>query len=81
MCIKESLRLHTPVPIIGRQVETEFEMEGVTLPTGTLIDVHIHQMHINKAVWGEDCQVCLFRTLVFLKEHCTTQLPKNSLNV
>ena len=64
LCIKESMRLHTPVPIVGRQVDTEFEIEGVTLPIGTLIDVHIHQMHNNKAVWGEDCHVCIFTDLV-----------------
>ena len=60
MCIKEAMRLHSPVPVIGREVDTEFEIEGVTLPVGTLIDVNIYQMHNNKAVWGEDCGVGRF---------------------
>ena len=56
-CIKESMRLHTPVPLVMREVEREFELDGVTLPVGTTVDVNIHLMHNNKAVWGDDYQV------------------------
>ena len=59
MCIKESMRLHAPVPYIGREVDKEFELDGVTLPVGTKVQVHFHLMNNNKAVWGDDCKVSI----------------------
>ncbi|GMR44909.1 hypothetical protein PMAYCL1PPCAC_15104, partial [Pristionchus mayeri] len=38
-CIKESLRLMPPVPIIGRTLTEDLEIEGVTLPKGLLVMV------------------------------------------
>ena len=59
MCIMESMRLHTPVPFIAREVDKEFELDGVTLPVGTKVQVYFHLMHNNKAVWGDDYKVSI----------------------
>ena len=57
LCIKECMRLHSPVPMIGREVDREFVMDGVTLAPGTFVEINIHALHHNKAVWGEDHNV------------------------
>ena len=56
-CIKESMRLHSPVPNVAREVDTEFDIEGVTLPVGSRLCVNIVGLHHNKTVWGEDTEV------------------------
>ncbi len=61
MCIKEAMRLNTPVPGIGRETSKDFELEGVTLPKGTTIVLSVHLLHSNKAVWGEDALVRYFQ--------------------
>jgi len=60
MCIKESLRLHPPVPFISRDLTSPLEVEGVTLLPGTIIDIAIWMAHHNYLVWGEDHMVSLF---------------------
>lgn len=57
MCVKESLRLHPPVPFVGRELESPLQVNGVTLLPGTLIDVVIYAVHHNELVWGEDHMV------------------------
>ncbi|CAH1238156.1 CYP4F2 [Branchiostoma lanceolatum] len=52
LCIKEAMRLHCPVPIIGRQISAPIEVEGKVLPEGTITDVNIWNIHHNPAVWG-----------------------------
>lgn len=54
MCVKESLRLHPPVPFVGRELESPLQVNGVTLLPGTLVDVVIYAVHHNELVWGED---------------------------
>ena len=51
------MRLHTPVPIIGREVKTELTLEGIKIPRGTNVEVNIFALHHNEAVWGEDYNV------------------------
>ena len=46
--------MHTPVPWIARQLSEPLEVGGVTLQPGTIIDVNIHNLHHNPAVWGDD---------------------------
>ena len=53
-CIKEAFRMHSPVPFIAREVEKEFELDGITLKPGTFIDVIIDQLNHNEHVWGTD---------------------------
>jgi len=54
MCIKEALRLHTPVPFIERELTKDLEIDGKVLPPGTIVDVQIYNLHHNPVVWGED---------------------------
>ncbi|XP_075157447.1 cytochrome P450 4d1-like [Haematobia irritans] len=35
LCVKESLRLYPSVPIIGRTIREQFELNGKTIPVGT----------------------------------------------
>jgi len=51
MCLKESLRLHTPVPLIERETTKDMTIEGYFIPSGTLIDVHLFILHHNPQVW------------------------------
>ena len=53
MCIKESMRLHCPVPFIQRQTVNEITVDGVTLPPRSLIDIQIYNLHHNQLVWEE----------------------------
>lgn len=53
MCIKESLRLHSPVSIIQRQIVNEITIDGVTLPPQSVIDIHIYNLHHNPVVWED----------------------------
>ena len=52
-CIKESMRLHTTVPFIGRHVTSPVELDGVQLPVGTSIDINLWNMHHNPHVWSD----------------------------
>ena len=52
MCLKEAMRLHSPVPIIGRETTREFELDGVTIPPGTFISIFLYLLHHNDEVWG-----------------------------
>jgi cytochrome P450 len=56
MCIKEGLRLHSPVPFVLRQATAATELDGVVFPEGTRILVHLYNLHHNEAVWPEPHQ-------------------------
>ena len=58
LCIKESMRMHAPVPTIGREVQDELVVDGVTIPAGTNIQMSLNGMHHNEDVWGDDHEVC-----------------------
>ena len=53
MAIKESMRLHCPVPFIERQTTRPIEVDGITMPTGTNVGIHIYNLHHNPVVWEE----------------------------
>ncbi|XP_076097048.1 leukotriene-B4 omega-hydroxylase 3-like [Mytilus galloprovincialis] len=52
-CIKEGMRLHSPVPLISRQSTKEFTLEGITFPPGTFFGINIYGLHHNPAVWTD----------------------------
>ena len=56
--------MHSPVPIIGREVEKEFVMDGVTLPEYCGVEINIRALHHNEAVWGKDHNVKLLLFLI-----------------
>uniref|UniRef100_A0A670II11 Cytochrome P450 family 4 subfamily B member 1 n=1 Tax=Podarcis muralis TaxID=64176 RepID=A0A670II11_PODMU len=52
MCIKESLRLYPPVPLIAREVDSHVTFaDGRTLPKGFLTILDIYGLHRNPEVW------------------------------
>ena len=57
-CIKEAIRIHSPVPFIGRQTTKDIELEdGRIIPAGINMDIVIYDIHHNPHVWGEDHDV------------------------
>ena len=72
-CIKEALRLHTPVPMISRQLTKDVDIQGCTIPAGTHVDVHLYILHHNVTVWDAPyvslrvC-VCVSNNISYCKE-------------
>ncbi|KAK6021156.1 hypothetical protein OSTOST_13183 [Ostertagia ostertagi] len=52
-CVKESLRVCTPVPMIMRQLGCDQELEGVTLPEGTQVVINQYMVHRDPAHWPD----------------------------
>jgi len=53
-CVKETLRLYPPVPIIARELNEDVDIMGCTVARGTYVGLHIYGLHHNVHVWGED---------------------------
>ncbi|XP_077784885.1 cytochrome P450 4B1-like isoform X2 [Podarcis muralis] len=54
MCIKESLRLYPPVPLIARELNSPVTFpDGRTLPKGFLTALDIYGLHRNPEVWDK----------------------------
>ncbi|XP_070601921.1 cytochrome P450 4B1-like [Erythrolamprus reginae] len=52
LCIKESLRLYSPVPGVSRELTKPITFfDGKTLPEGTWVVISIHLIHKNPNVW------------------------------
>ncbi|XP_044514490.1 cytochrome P450 4F3-like isoform X1 [Gracilinanus agilis] len=52
MCIKESLRLHSPVPMISRCCTKDIQLpDGRVIPKGNICLISIFGNHHNPAVW------------------------------
>ena len=51
MCLKEAMRLHTPVPFITRELTEPMEFDGCTAPAGTDICILLYNAHHNPLVW------------------------------
>ncbi|XP_052809276.1 cytochrome P450 4A2-like [Mya arenaria] len=51
MYIKEVLRYYTPVPVISRKSPNTIVLDGLEIPPGSRVDVHIYVMHHNPAIW------------------------------
>ncbi|XP_060068942.1 cytochrome P450 4A25-like [Ylistrum balloti] len=51
MCIKEGMRLYSPVPFIQRQSTQEFTIDNQTFPAGTFMSIGIYSVHHNPKVW------------------------------
>ncbi|XP_062592650.1 ultra-long-chain fatty acid omega-hydroxylase-like [Saccostrea cucullata] len=54
MCIKEGMRLHSPVPGILRENQAPVKIDNFEIPAKTNIIISIHSLHHNPTVWGED---------------------------
>ncbi|XP_029474141.1 cytochrome P450 4B1-like [Rhinatrema bivittatum] len=54
MCIKESLRLYPPVPLVIRQLIKPITFfDGRSLPAGCMVAVSIYAIHRNPAMWQD----------------------------
>ncbi|XP_052865555.1 cytochrome P450 4d1-like [Anopheles cruzii] len=53
MVIKESLRLVPPVPLIGRKLLEDMEINGAIVPAGTSISIQIYSIHRNPAIYPD----------------------------
>lgn len=51
MCLKESLRDSSTVPLIQRLVQREMTIDGKVFPQNTLFTIAINSVHHNPAVW------------------------------
>ncbi|XP_033747773.1 cytochrome P450 4F22-like isoform X1 [Pecten maximus] len=51
MCIKEGMRLHSPVPLIVREITEKLEIDGEIVPIGQMVLVVIYNTHHNPEVW------------------------------
>ena len=51
MCIKESMRLYPPVPMIGRKLNEDFIVDGYIIPKGTPLSIPIVMLHRNPSYW------------------------------
>lgn len=52
-CIKEGMRLHSPVPAIGRHTSKPYTIDGITFPANTNFTVQVYGLHHNPTVWPE----------------------------
>jgi cytochrome P450 len=51
--IKESLRLHPIVPMVGRLLQAPAEVGGHAYPSGVVLAPNIYLVHTNPAVWPD----------------------------
>ena len=55
-CLKESLRLYSPVTLVQRIMKKPLKLDHWTLPKGTMIDIGIQSLHYNPTVWVDPMQ-------------------------
>ena len=71
--IKESLRLHPPVPAFDRMLEADLEVVcGCTIPAGTVVEVDVVNVHRNPKYWPDPH---VFDPDRFEKEKSATRSP------
>ncbi|XP_045774553.1 cytochrome P450 4C1-like [Maniola jurtina] len=71
--IKETMRLYTVVPIIGRETQKELKLSTCTIPAGVGCAVLPFIMHRSKRIWGPDADV--FNPDRFLPEASAKRHP------
>ncbi|KAL6906013.1 hypothetical protein ACP4OV_003614 [Aristida adscensionis] len=54
MVIQETLRLYPPASLIMRESLSDISLGGVDIPRGTIIQVTIPMLHLDKEAWGPD---------------------------
>ncbi|CAH0694623.1 unnamed protein product [Spodoptera exigua] len=71
--IRETMRLYTVVPLIGRKTRTELKLSTCTVPAGVGCVVIPMVLHRSKRLWGPDADC--FNPDRFLPENCATRHP------
>ncbi|CAH1414653.1 unnamed protein product [Lactuca virosa] len=54
MILHEVLRLYPPGTILGRMIHEETTLGNITLPAGSLLQLHMMLLHHDSDVWGND---------------------------
>lgn len=67
-CIEESLRLYPPAYVIDREAAEDDEIEGLSLPRGSLVLMSVFELHRHKDFWSDPGQ--------FNPERFQEMLPK-----
>ncbi|XP_069118740.1 cytochrome P450 4F2-like [Argopecten irradians] len=52
-CIKEGMRLYSPVPFIQRRLSKDVDLPDCKIPNGSLVTIHLYNLHHNPHVWTE----------------------------
>ena len=71
-CLKESLRLYSPVTLVQRAVNKPVKLDGYTLHKGTMVDIGIQSVHMNPNVWEDPFK---FDPNRFSKENLASKHP------
>ncbi|XP_065885834.1 cytochrome P450 4B1-like [Dysidea avara] len=53
MCIKESLRLYSPIPLASKLLANDCKMNGCRIPKGAMVFIGIHTIHHDSLVWDD----------------------------
>ncbi|XP_025090186.1 phylloquinone omega-hydroxylase CYP4F2-like [Pomacea canaliculata] len=72
MCIKEALRLHSPVPSILRELTQDTDIDGHIAPKGAIVNIVIYNIHHNPTVWQDSLE---FRPERFTEENIKSRNP------
>uniref|UniRef100_A0A8W8JT52 Cytochrome P450 n=2 Tax=Magallana gigas TaxID=29159 RepID=A0A8W8JT52_MAGGI len=72
-CIKEGMRLHSPVPSILRENQAPLTIDNHVIPAGSCVAISIYCLHHNPAVWGQNHMD--FRPERFTKENIRKMDP------
>ena len=72
-CLKEAMRLYSPVPVLARECCEDDKLNGVLIPRGTAMLISIWAMHTSEAIWGKD--VLDFRPSRFSREEASERHP------
>ncbi|XP_051155980.1 cytochrome P450 4C1-like [Leptopilina boulardi] len=70
--IKENLRMCPSVPMIGRLLTKDIELDGFTVPKGTNLGLHIFCLHRDPEIWPDPLK---FDPDRFLPENCRNRNP------
>ncbi|XP_046742333.1 uncharacterized protein LOC124408992 [Diprion similis] len=52
-CIKESLRLFPSVPFVSRHISEDLQLKNFLVPGGTIVHVHIFDVHRDPNFWSD----------------------------
>ena len=71
-CVKEALRLCTPVPEIERELAEDAHIDGYLLPRGTFININLFALHHCPALYPDPFK---FDPERFSEENCERRHP------
>lgn len=72
-CIRESMRLFAPTPLVARQTTANIHLSNGVIPKDTTIVLDIFHLHRNRAIWGDN--VMEYDPDRFLPENTTKRPP------